>query len=109
MEAGKLRNRVRIESPGTPTRGAMGSIVPAWEEYATVYANVEPLRMREFVAARAAQVEVDLRVTVRFKAGILPSWRVVWNGANYPIVSVVNVEGRNKSLELLCQGEAQAS
>ena len=106
MRAGLLRHSVTIQEKST-TRDAYGGEVVSWVPFATVPAKVEPLRLREYIAARAGQADLTLRASIRYLAGVTAEMRLVWQTDPYPIVEVIDVDGRHRELELLCTGEAQ--
>lgn len=89
MQIGKLRHRVRIERPDTTQDLDTGEMVPGWALVATVWASVEPLSAREFIAAQAGQSEVTARVMMRHRDGITPDMRLVHRGKNYDIHGVL--------------------
>jgi len=85
VEAGKLRHRVRIEqleslidSNGEPAQDDQtGTVLQEWTEVATVWAAIEPLSAREFLAAQATQSKVTARITIRFRDDLDPAMRLV--------------------------------
>lgn len=89
MRAGTLRHRVRIERPILAQDPNTGEVVPDWELVATVWASVEPLSAREFIAAQATQSEITARVVMRYRNGITPDMRLVHRGQSYNIHGVL--------------------
>lgn len=89
MQIGKLRHRVRIERPATTQDPDTGEMVAGWETVATVWASVEPLSAREFIAAQAGQSEVTARVMMRHRDGITADMRLVHRGQVYNIEGVL--------------------
>ena len=81
---------------------------------ATVWAEVEPLRGREFFAAQGAQYACDVKVRMRYRPDVSPGkpmvryaeqWcelRIMWRGQPHDVTSVIDVKGRREALELLC-------
>jgi len=102
MQAGRLRRRVTIQRK-TVTRDSFGAETITWQEVATVWASVEPLRGREFLESRRAEAEVTTRITIRYRAGITPEMRVVHGDDAYNIVSVIEPESRLRALVLMCR------
>jgi len=101
--AGKLRERVRIDAPIVTRDSFGGEKVTGWTEGPTVWADVEPLRAREFFAAQAAQSTCDHKVTIRFRAGVTAKHRLVWRGQALDIVGEpIDVKAQRVWLELLC-------
>lgn len=89
MIAGKLRHRVTIQKPGRTQDPVTGEIKNGWTDVATVWASVEPLSVKEFIAAESGQSEVTTRITIRYRQGITAKMRAVYRGANYNIKGVL--------------------
>lgn len=100
ISAGQLDQRVTLQSKSV-TRGSNGEEVVTWAEVATVWAQVQQLRGKEFFAGAQMQQEVDVRVRLRYRSGVTRDQRLQWNGAPLDIVTVI-VLGRNEALELMC-------
>lgn len=106
MRAGTLRHRIAIQERST-ARDSRGGQSQTWTPVVTdLPAAAEPLRGREFAALQAAQADLSIRFRIRYRAGITPAMRVVWEGRNYGIVEVIDVGGRHRELELMCRGDA---
>jgi SPP1 family predicted phage head-tail adaptor len=84
MHAGKLRHRVLIEELVAQTDTAddviqdeaTGVVDREWTAVAEVWAAIEPLSAREFIAAQSVQSKVTTRITIRYRA-ISPTMRLV--------------------------------
>jgi SPP1 family predicted phage head-tail adaptor len=84
INAGMLRHRVLIEELVAQTdtaddviqNEATGEVDREWTAVAEVWAAIEPLSAREFIAAQATQSKVTTRITIRYRA-ISPSMRLV--------------------------------
>lgn len=105
MEAGRLREEIVIQEKSV-VRDAFGGETVSWVTFASVRAEVQPIAGREYVAMRQAQAEISIRFRLRYVAGVTPAMRVSWNGGTYDIVEAINVNARNRELELLCRGNA---
>lgn len=104
MEAGKLRNRVTIESP-TEARDALGGVTLTWATFAIVWASVSPIGGREYLQAAGTQAQVTHRVRCRRIAGVLPRMRVKHGTRTLHIEQVRDLEERRAELDLLCREE----
>ena len=108
MRAGTLRTRVTIEHlvTGSPDKTAIGETDAAWATYATVYAHIQPILGREFMAAEAVQSKVDTKIRVRYMpgvtAGITAKMRISAGGTIYAIEAAINVDNRNIEWLLMC-------
>lgn len=101
MNAGKLRHRVTIQKP-VETQSGTGDPLVRWQDVATVWAMVEPLRGREFFAAKQMVSEVEVRVVIRYMAGITAKMKIVHGADEYLIETIINVLERDRELQLMC-------
>jgi SPP1 family predicted phage head-tail adaptor len=107
MSAGELRETVKLQTKSV-SRDAYGGETVTWVDTATMAAKVRPVSMREYLSAHAEQVDLKLEVTVRFRHGITASQRIYFNGAGYPIVSIVP-DVKRVYATILCSGAAQVT
>lgn len=84
----KLRHRVTLQRY-EQTRDEMGGVVETWADVATVWASIEPLSAREFIAAQSAQSQVSARIVIRYREGITAAMRILHNGRVYNIEGVL--------------------
>lgn len=88
IAAGRMDQRVTIESKSV-TRAANGEEVVTWGTLATVWAEVIPLRGREFFAAAQNQQAVDVRLRIRERSDLTGDMRLQWRGQPYDITAVI--------------------
>jgi SPP1 family predicted phage head-tail adaptor len=100
MRAGQLRHKVVIQE-NVPSRDGYGAEVESWDEYATVWAAIEPIRGREFWESQQINAEVTARITIRYLAGVTPKMRILHGTRIFEILSVINPEERNRELQLM--------
>lgn len=102
LNAGELDQRITVQSPSA-TVDALGQRVETWTDVATLWAKATPLRGREFFAAGAMQSEATVRFTIRYRAGIDGTMRVVWRSVPHAIVAEpMDVDGGKVALEIMC-------
>lgn len=107
MQSGRLRERVTIQAE-TVTRDASGEELLAWGDEATVWASVTPGASNERYLASAGQrvAEVTHTVRIRYKTGLTPKKRLVWETTRIlKIISVIDPDMRNRTIVLLCSEE----
>ena len=80
--AGRLRHRVDIEAP-VITRGGGGSQDVSWVLFARIWAAIEPLSVKEMVAAAQTQSAIVARMIIRYRSDLLPEMRIKHNGTIY--------------------------
>jgi SPP1 family predicted phage head-tail adaptor len=102
MRAGRLRHRVVVER-ATDGTDAYGDQVPTWVALATVWASVEPLSGREYVAAAHVQADVSTRIVLRGIPGVTltPKDRIRYGSRLFDIKQIVDRDSENVELQLL--------
>lgn len=99
MRAGRLNKRITIQSPATG-QDATGEPTTGWTDVATVGASIVDVSGREYVAAGGLQNSAQTKITIRYRAGIVPSMRVVHGSDAYNVEAVLGQDKR--SLLLMC-------
>lgn len=94
MRAGQLRNRITLQS-ATPS--GVGNTA-TWADVADVYSRIEPVN-----GAAAFSGELPQLVTMRYRAGVSTSMRIKYGSRVLWIDSVMNLEQRNRELQLECR------
>lgn len=89
MQAGKLRHRVTIQDKRRVQDAETGRLTESWVNHATVWASVEPLSAKEFIAAAATQTQVTALIKMRARDDILPTMRILHRGQAYNIHGVL--------------------
>jgi SPP1 family predicted phage head-tail adaptor len=89
MRAGKLRHHVTLQRAEFSQDPVTGEVTPSWVEVAKVWAAIEPLSGREFIAAAASQSEVTARVVIRYRPGVTSAMRLLHRGKLYNIQGVL--------------------
>ena len=86
----KLRHRITLQSQTVTQDATTGEALTAWANWlADEPADVTPLSGREFIQSGATQAGVDCRMTIRWRTGVLPTMRVVFDSQNYNIHAVL--------------------
>ncbi|MGA9222783.1 MAG: phage head closure protein [Pseudomonas graminis] len=89
MRAGKLRHHVMLQRVEYSQDPVSGDVIPAWVDVGKVWAAVEPMSARDFIAAAAGQSEVVARVVMRYRPGITSVMRILHRGKVYNIQGVL--------------------
>lgn len=96
MRTGKLRHRVTIQKPVQTQDTTTGELVQGWDDVATVWASVEPLSVRDFMAAQAAQSQVSARIAIRHRGDLSPNMRITYRGKVYKIEGLLTDDHSGK-------------
>jgi len=89
MQAGKLKHYVDLQEHVAHQDPQFGDITFTWETRASVWAEVAPLSGREFIAAAVLQSEIQVRITIRYRADITNEWRILFRDKIYNIQAVL--------------------
>lgn len=109
IEAGQLRDSVRIERPPTTRDSAGEQPVTGWT---TVINNLKcqivPLSGRELALAKEMHAEVTHRVISWYVPGILPEMRIMFTDRenvehNFNIIEARDILWRGKKLVIECR------
>ncbi len=89
MQAGQLRDRITIQrkTQGTDSWGA--PLPEAWEDYASVWANIRFLSGTESIKAGADVSVVRASIRIRWRQDVTAGMRVLHAGAVYDIEAVL--------------------
>lgn len=104
MGVGKYNKRLLIQQPPTG-QDAAGAPATVFTDFATVWAQIAPIKGAEAVTAGQTLASMDTRIHIRHHpalAALNEKWRCSYNGVTYNITSVANVNLANTEIELLC-------
>ena len=108
MQAGQLNQLLTIQQRQVGLDAA-GQESTTWVDVDTAWAEVLPLRGRDFIAAAQAQATFDAKVTMRWRADVSAGMRLLWKGQPLEIVGEpIDVKGRGAWLELMCSHGVRA-
>ena len=101
MNAGRLDKRISIERHEVEQDDETGEVIDRWIPTYSVWAAIEPLQGREFIAAMSVHAERTIRIRLRYLPGIVPTMRVVYQGRVFSLTAVINVREENVELQLM--------
>ena len=104
MNPGQLNQRVTVERRQGGTDDWGQPLPDAWTALCTVWAAVEPLVGREYMAAAAMQSDVSTRVRMRYRPGVTAGDRLLHEGRVYDIQSVIDFRSARRELVLMVRG-----
>lgn len=101
MRAGLLRHRVQIQA-STKAADAAGTLIETWATVAEVYADIRPVRAREFVEQGQVQAEATHTIQIRYWDGLTAHHRIKYGTRIFGIVGTpINVAERNRTHEFM--------
>ena len=100
MRAGRLRHRITIQQV-TEGQDETGAVTETWNEFATVWADMEPIAGKEYFAAKQTMAETTHRIRIRYLSGVVPKMRVLFGSRTFDITEIINYRERNVELHLM--------
>jgi len=107
----RLRHIVTIQTP-VETQDGYGSPTVRWQDVASgVWASIDPLRGREYFAAKQIQAEAEVRIWMRYRTDLSVKMKIVHGPTcvcsiatrdEYLIESIINVNERNREMQIMC-------
>lgn len=102
MNAGDLNRRITIQR--RVANEVKGENKYTFADFATVHANMRPLRGREFFAAAQYQAELTTKFTIRYRTDVDETMRISYRGEFFDIgAPPIDVGGQHVWLELLAK------
>jgi SPP1 family predicted phage head-tail adaptor len=84
LDPGKLRHRITIQKPINQQDPTTGQLTTNWVAVASnVAAAIEPVSVREFVAAQAMQSQISARIVIRYRPGLTAQMRILHGAKIY--------------------------
>ena len=88
LSIGRLRNRVDLQS-ATVTRDTGGGVTEAFTTIAQIYADIRP-------------TGGDESYRQGYRSDISPEYRIVYESRIFQIKNIINIDERDRWLELTC-------
>jgi SPP1 family predicted phage head-tail adaptor len=103
MRPGLLQHRIKFQQRSITKNPSNGEDVVVWVDVATVWAQFDPVRGREFFASRQNFTEQVAWFRIRYRVGLTTEMRILFKSKHYDIDSLVNVRGLNLELEIFAK------
>ena len=97
MDPGKLNKRITFQLQD------LDSEDEDWKDIATTWANINPISGKEYYSAETINSDLTHKIRLRYRKGITPDMRILYNGRIFYIVSVINEYEKNTMLQLMCR------
>jgi len=100
MRAGTLRHKITFQT-ATDTSDNMGGYTQAWTDTYDCFAAIWPLKGTEALEAMKLEHAVTHRIRIRYRSGITADMRIKFGSRYFDIVSSINPDERNVSLDIM--------
>ncbi len=106
LRTSRLRDLVELQS-ASEAKNSFGETIITWAKVADIYADIQPIRGREYWESFQVQSEVTHKITIRYRAGVVAKNRILFGTRVFVIESVIDVDERHERLELMCEEGAK--
>lgn len=97
MDPGKLNKRITFQLQDLDLEDE------DWKDIATTWASINPISGKEYYSAETINSDLTHKIRLRYRRGITPDMRVLYNGRIFYIISVINEYEKNTMLQLRCR------
>lgn len=97
MRAGSMRERLTFQKK-VETRSSFNEGVVSYEDHCTVWGSITPNSGRKYYEALQSTSEVKGEIRIRPRSDIEPTMRIKYGNRYLEIVSIVNIQERNREL-----------
>ena len=94
-----LPRRITLQTPSA-TQDANGELLTSWTTWGYAWALIEDLTGRQYIASGGVQNAVQSQITIRWRADVVPSMRVIHGANTYRIEAVLGQDKRY--MQLMC-------
>lgn len=103
VSSGPLRYQVQLQSPVVQVDDASGEpVITDWLDEEKVWAAIESLTGREWLASAEWRAGVDTRIRIRWREDVTNQWRVVRGSKIWNIAAVLPKWEGMSEVHLLC-------
>ncbi|MCP4704012.1 MAG: phage head closure protein [candidate division Zixibacteria bacterium] len=103
MRAGQLRHTISIQEQ-TDVADGMGGFTTSWADISgmdAIPAAIWPLSAKESIEAMKLELVVSHKIRIRYRSGITAKNRILFGSRVFDVVSLINNDERNISLDML--------
>ena len=94
--AQELNRKITFRRVTITQNPVTGEMVETWADFVSVFAKIEPLVGREYLAAAAIQAEDTTKFTMRYRGDIDQTMKIRWDGKDWNIQSIQNIRAGNR-------------
>lgn len=97
INPGELRHRITFQLQD------LDSEDEDWKDIATTWANINPISGKEYYSAETINSDLTHKIRLRYRKGITPDMRIIYNDRIFYIISVINEYEKSTMLQLMCR------
>ncbi len=103
MNIGSKRHLITIEEFQQSIEPTFGEEVKTWVEFNKAWASIIPVSVDERYISKEKNATATHKITIRYIPNLSVKMRVVFGSRIFNIVSVLNINERNKMIQLIVE------
>lgn len=101
MDIGQMNKRIKF-CRYHEKENKLYQIEQILDEGKSVWASIKPTRGKEYQEAQRIRPELTYKITTRYHKDITSDMLIRFKNRYFEIISVINVNEENKTLEIIC-------
>lgn len=101
MEIGRLSSQVTLQSPPS-AQDDQGQPTGPWNVVTTLWADIKHTSGLQAIRGGVDTSLVKASIRIRWRAGVVAGWRIVWGSSAYNIMAVLP-DSRRQYIDLVCE------
>lgn len=101
IDCGRFNKRIKVLSWQSGTN-ELGQDTTSLKEYKTVWAEIHPLKGKEYLEAKMIESKTTYRITCRYFSGLTEEMYIDYNSKELAITSICDVDMKHKYYEIVC-------
>jgi SPP1 family predicted phage head-tail adaptor len=102
MNVGALNKKIELQA-ATQTADGMGGFSEAYSTQYTAWSAIWPTSANEQKQAMQTDMIISHRIRIRYRSGVLSSWRIKYKTRYFNIVSIINPNEKNEMLDIMAK------
>ena len=95
---GSLNRLITLRAPDAG-QDDFGQPLTSYHDVASIWANYAPSTVREYVASRQAEGQIDAVFTILWRGDLMNTWVIVYDGKIFDVQSSIEI-GLQEGLEI---------
>ncbi len=102
VTASEMKKRITIQQ-ATISYDEIGGQIVSWQDLATIWAKIEPMHNSEIFTNNKISARERAKITIRYRDDVDNNSRLLVDNTIFQIISIINKDKQNHSLEILAE------
>lgn len=103
------RHKIEIWDLSNTEENEVGEEVQAPKKVMELWADIHPVRGKEYIESRKVASELQYKITTRYREDIDTSMEVRWGDRKLNINAIIDISGKEEHMELMCTEKVMPS